>query len=133
MMSLHCIHLYALCLCLIMMHNEKQLYTCIDIWDIHNNIYICINIHVCIHACVYLHNPQTKITAHLTSQGHQFWLTLLSPVTTMTRMPAVIHESIALLTSSLGGSSIPTFKSIIRKIMQKKKKKILMKHVEPQD
>lgn len=35
--------------------------------------------------------------------------TLLSPVTTMTRMPAVIHESMAFLTSSLGGSSIPTY------------------------
>lgn len=35
--------------------------------------------------------------------------TLLSPVTTITRMPAVIHESMAFLTSSLGGSSIPTY------------------------
>jgi hypothetical protein len=34
---------------------------------------------------------------------------LLSPVTTITRIPAVIHESIAFLTSFLGGSSIPTF------------------------
>lgn len=41
---------------------------------------------------------------------HKMILTLLSPVTTITRMPAVMHESIAFFTSSLGGSSIPTFK-----------------------
>lgn len=35
--------------------------------------------------------------------------TLLSPVTTITRIPAVIHDSIAFRTSSLGGSSMPTY------------------------
>jgi hypothetical protein len=34
--------------------------------------------------------------------------TLLSPVTTMTRIPADLQSAIALFTSSLGGSSIPT-------------------------
>lgn len=38
-------------------------------------------------------------------------ITLLSPVTTITRMPAVMHESMAFFTSSLGGSSIPTYMS----------------------
>lgn len=49
------------------------------------------------------------------------WKTLLSPVTTITRMPAVMHESIAFLTSSLGGSSIPTFKIRGKQINAKKK------------
>lgn len=36
-------------------------------------------------------------------------------------MPAVMHESIAFLTSSLGGSSIPTFKTRGKQINSKKK------------
>lgn len=36
-------------------------------------------------------------------------------------MPAVMHESIAFLTSSLGGSSIPTFKMRGKQINAKKK------------
>lgn len=37
--------------------------------------------------------------------------TLLSPVTTMTRMPADLQVAMAFLTSSLGGSNIPTYQS----------------------
>lgn len=37
-------------------------------------------------------------------------LTLLSPVTTITRIPADIQDSMAFLTSFLGGSSIPIFR-----------------------
>lgn len=47
-----------------------------------------------------------------TLKGKKNWQefeTLLSPVTTITRMPAVIQESIAFFTSSRGGSSIPTY------------------------
>lgn len=44
-----------------------------------------------------------------TYKNHLLLITLLSPVTTIRRMPAVMQESIALFTSSLGGSSIPTY------------------------
>lgn len=52
--------------------------------------------------------PSTKEITKKKLSIHQFWVTLLSPVTTITRMPAVMQESMAFLTSSLGGSSIPT-------------------------
>lgn len=48
---------------------------------------------------------------------------MLSPVTTITRMPAVIHESIAFLTSSLGGFSIPTY---IRERRNPENKRLLL-------
>lgn len=55
-------------------------------------------------------------------------VTLLSPVTTITRIPAVIHERMAFFTSSLGGSSIPTFE-LLKGINIRNKNDINSEHI----